>query len=333
MGHFDYGNLANALTNPLGVTGLTFGLASGSMCTVSTLGAAAASTTTGTTSTSVTVPCDIALITAIETDTHSNVLSAPTLLTADNEEATIVVGQNLPFLSSATASSALTGQIFQSVDRQNVGITLDIVPQITEGGYVKLDVYEEVSAVILSTINNPLGPTTTIRSASTTVLVQNHRTTVIGGLLADEVDVSRNGVPFLSNIPVLGNFFTDRQRNRSEDRPDGLPDPPRDPQSRRPARTIARRTPALPADAGDARKSTTCRWRRSGKSSNPASAISVPPGAEFGSPNPQPDSGFQPAPTGQLDAHLISVLAEPIVKIVRTNGLLGLTRALYVSKP
>ncbi len=162
IGHFDYGNLANALTNPLGATGLTFGLASGSMCTVNSAIAAAASSTTGTAATSVTVPCDIALITAIETDTHSNVLSAPTLLTTDNEEATIVVGQNVPFLSSATATSALSGQIFNSVDRQNVGITLDIVPQITEGGYVKLDVYEEVSAVILSTENNPLSPTTTI---------------------------------------------------------------------------------------------------------------------------------------------------------------------------
>jgi general secretion pathway protein D len=215
VGHLDYGNLANALTNPLGATGLSFGLASGSMCTInSALSSVTSSTTSGSsTSTSVTVPCDIALITAIETDTHSNVLSAPTLLTADNEEATIVVGENLPFLSSATATSALSGQIFQSVDRQNVGITLDVVPQITEGGYIKLDVYEEVSAVIASTANNPLGPTTTIRSASTTVLVQNHRTTVIGGLLADEVDITNNGVPYLSNIPVLGNLFNDKQRS------------------------------------------------------------------------------------------------------------------------
>jgi hypothetical protein len=186
------------------------------MCTInSALNAVTGFTTSSstTTSTSITVPCDIALITAIETDTHSNVLSAPALLTADNEEATIVVGENLPFLSSATATSALSGQIFQSVDRQNVGITLDVVPQITEGGYIKLDVYEEVSAVIASTADNPLGPTTTIRSASTTVLVQNHRTTVIGGMLANELDITNNGVPYLSNIPVLGNLFNDKQRS------------------------------------------------------------------------------------------------------------------------
>ena len=230
VANFNFGNLATNLTNPLGLTGLNFGLASGSMCTISTALAAASSGLGGlgglgglsgfnglnsAIPTSVSVPCDVALITAIENDTHSNILSAPTLLTTDNEEATIVVGENLPFLSGASATSALSGQIFNSVNRQNVGITLDIVPQITEGGYIKMDVYEEVSAVIASTLNastNPLGPTTTIRSASTTVLVQNHRTTVVGGLLSDEVDLTKSGVPYLSDIPVLGNLFTSTDR-------------------------------------------------------------------------------------------------------------------------
>ncbi len=305
VGHFDYGNLANALTNPLGATGLTFGLASGTMCTVNTALSAASTALTGSTtptSTSVTVPCDIALITAIESDTHSNVLSAPTLLTADNEEATIVVGQNLPFISSATATAAISGQIFQSVNRQNVGITLDVVPQITEGGYIKLDVYEEVSAVINSTINNPLGPTTTIRSASTTVLVQNHRTTVIGGLLADSVDITNNGVPYLSNIPVLGNFFSDRQRsgqksdlmvfltphvilNREDLRELSLDE------RQRFLQTLGRK---------EVHEMPLAQVREIFK---PSFSTSVPPGAEFGSPNPQPESGFQPSQaTGQLDA-------------------------------
>ena len=111
-------------------------------------------------------------------------LSAPTLLTADNEEAMIVVGENLPFVGSASANSGLPGQIFNSVDRQNVGITLDIVPQVSQGEYVRLDLYEEVSNVVPGTQNSTLGPTTTIRSASTTVLVQNHRTAVVGGLIS-----------------------------------------------------------------------------------------------------------------------------------------------------
>ena len=111
--------------------------------------------TTTTTATTISVPCDIALLTALETDTHANVLSAPTLLTADNEEAMIVVGQNLPFVGSASANAGLPGQIFNSVERQNVGITLDIVPQVSEGDYVKLDLYEEVSNVVNGTARTP----------------------------------------------------------------------------------------------------------------------------------------------------------------------------------
>jgi len=180
----------------------------------------AGTASTGTaTATTVSVPCDVALLTALEQDTHSNVLSAPTLLTADNEEAMIVVGENLPFVSGSSANSALSGAIFNSVDRQNVGITLDIVPQVSEGDYVKLDLYEEVSNVVAGTTNvvsNPNGPTTTIRSASTTVLVMDHRTAVIGGLLANDTENSVQGVPFLSDIPVLGNLFSDRSRTTAK---------------------------------------------------------------------------------------------------------------------
>ena len=220
VGQLNFGQLQNALANPLGLTGLGIGLASGSQCTISTAVAAATTVASGgTTPPPRTVPCDVALMTALETDTHSNVLSAPTLLTADNEEATIVVGQNLPFVGSASATSALSGQIFNSVDRQNVGITLDIIPQVSEGDYVRLDVYEEVSNVVSGTTNqstNPLGPTTTIRSASTTVMVQDHRTAVIGGLLSNESDISRSAIPFISDIPVIGNLFSDNGSDKKK---------------------------------------------------------------------------------------------------------------------
>jgi general secretion pathway protein D len=211
IGQLNFGQLQSALTNPLGVQGLALGLAAGGTCTIP--GSTSGSTTSTTTTATVTVPCDVALIHALQADTHSNVLSAPTLLTADNEEASIVVGQNVPFLANSSASAGLPNTIFSSVDRQNVGITLDIVPQVTDGGYVKMDVYEEVSNVVAGTQNNTLGPTTTIRSASTTVLVQNHRTTVIGGLISDDTERQNQGTPFLSNIPVLGNFFSDTSRS------------------------------------------------------------------------------------------------------------------------
>jgi len=220
VGSLNFGQLESTLGDPLGLTGLGLGLASKSMCTISSAAAAAVSSVNGTTPTTtgtISVPCDIALITALETDTHANVLSAPTLLTADNEEAMIVVGQNLPFVGSASANAGLPGQIFNSVDRQNVGITLDIVPQVSEGDYVKLDLYEEVSNVVNGTQNATLGPTTTIRSASTTVLIQNHRTAVIGGLLASQDQITNEGVPFVSSIPVIGNLFSNKNSDKQKD--------------------------------------------------------------------------------------------------------------------
>ena len=221
FGTLDFGQLQSALSNPLGVTGLGVGLASNSTCKVSAAALAAAtagtSGTTTTTTGSVSLPCDAVLLMALETDTHADVLSAPTLLTSDNEEAMIVVGENLPFVGSAAANAGLPGQIFNSVERQNVGITLDIVPQVSEGDYVKLDLYEEVSNVVNGTANNTLGPTTTIRSASTSVMIQNHRTAVIGGLLASQDTTDNQGVPFISDIPVIGNFFSNKSSDKQKD--------------------------------------------------------------------------------------------------------------------
>ena len=218
---FNTGQLQNALGNPLGLTGLGLGLASGSVCSIPTaLASAAASGVTGATASgasTMSVPCDIALMIALEQDTHADVLSAPTLLTADNSEAMIVVGQNIPLLASSSANAAIGGAIFNSIDRQNVGIMLDIMPQVSQGEYVKLDVYEQVSNVVASTANNPNGPTTTIRSAATTVMVQDHRTAVIGGLMSSQVSQSRTGVPYISDIPVLGNLFGERTSDHQKD--------------------------------------------------------------------------------------------------------------------
>src|SRR5271156_5066477 len=132
FGTLNFGQLESAIADPLSVTGLGLGLASNTTCTISAAALAAARGGPGTNSTTrssgaLKVPCDLALIMALETDPPADVLSAPTLLTADNEEAMIVVGENLPFVSSAASNSAVPGQIYNSVDRQNVGITLDIV--------------------------------------------------------------------------------------------------------------------------------------------------------------------------------------------------------------
>ena len=230
VGTLNFGALQNALGNPARLTGLGIGLAAGSNCQIpgtlvnAAVNAASAAANTLNINTNnsspITVPCDIALMTALQSDIHSNLLSAPTLLTANNEEATIVVGQNLPFVGSSAANAGLPGQIFNSVARQNVGISLDLIPQVSAGDYVRLDIYEEVSNVVNGTSNqatNPRGPTTTIRSASTSVLVQNHRTAVIGGLISSDVENGRQGTPFISDIPIIGNLFGATSRSASKD--------------------------------------------------------------------------------------------------------------------
>ncbi len=161
------------------------------------------------------VPAAMALLSALESDTDINVLSAPTILTSDNEEAEIIVAQNVPFVTSRATDQTNLANTFSNIDRRDVGITLRITPQITAGGQVRLFVFQEVSALVETSETQvlQLGPTTTVRSASTTVVVGNDETVAIGGLISDRLSSSRSGVPYLSSIPVVGNFFRfDRKR-------------------------------------------------------------------------------------------------------------------------
>jgi general secretion pathway protein D len=156
------------------------------------------------------IPAGIALLSALEADSDINVLSAPTILTSDNEEAEIVVAQNVPFVSSRATDQTNLANTFSSIDRRDVGITLRITPQITEGGMVRLFVFEEVSALVETSETQvlQLGPTTTVRSATTTVVVGNNETVAIGGLISDRMMGTDQGVPYLSDIPVVGNLFS-----------------------------------------------------------------------------------------------------------------------------
>ena len=96
------------------------------------------------------IPAQIALIKAAENNTDVNILSAPNILTTDNQEAEIVVGQNIPFIASTSTSETNLGNVFNTVERRDVGITLRITPQISEGGMVRLNIFEEVSALVTS---------------------------------------------------------------------------------------------------------------------------------------------------------------------------------------
>jgi general secretion pathway protein D len=151
-----------------------------------------------------------ALLHALQTDSDVNVLSTPNILTTDNQKAEIMVGENIPFITGQSQTAATGGgSILTSVDRKDVGITLKLTPQITSDDSVRLEVYQEISDVINTPgLNaNVVGPSTSKRSANTTVVVKDRQTMVIGGLIRDNVISSTSKVPFLGDIPILGWLF------------------------------------------------------------------------------------------------------------------------------
>ena len=148
---------------------------------------------------------------------EGNVLSTPNLLTLDNEEAKIVVGQNVPFVTGQytnTGSNTNTVNPFQTIERKDVGLTLRVRPQISETGTVKMQIFQEVSSVVASTVNNVNGPTTSKRSIESNVLIDDGNIIVLGGLLSDEYSTSEEKVPGLGDVPVLGNLFKSEVRSR-----------------------------------------------------------------------------------------------------------------------
>ncbi len=162
-----------------------------------------------------------ALLQALSQTADANVLSTPNLITLDNEEAKIVVGTNVPIqtgsysnLTSATPSSA-----FNTFDRVDVGLTLHVKPQITDGGILKLQLYTEDSAIVNGTTNtttNPAGPEFTKRSIQSTVLADNGEIIVLGGLMQDNYQVSNSKVPLLGDIPWIGQLFRSENKTRNK---------------------------------------------------------------------------------------------------------------------
>lgn len=161
-----------------------------------------------------------ALVRFLEDDNNANILSTPTLLTLDNAEAKIVVGQNVPFLTGrfAQATSATPGAAvnpFQTIERKDVGLTLRLKPQISEGEGIKLQIFQEVSSVARAT-EGAQDLVTNKRSLETTVLVDNDHTVVLGGLIDDNVQENIQAVPLLSSIPILGELFKYRERRKKK---------------------------------------------------------------------------------------------------------------------
>ena len=160
-----------------------------------------------------------ALANFLQNSGDANVLSTPNLLTLDNEEAKILIGSNVPFLSGSYANATSTsGTVnpFNTVERKDVGLVLKVRPQINENGTVKLAVYQEVSKIDDSTRNDPNGATTSKRSIESNVLVEDGGIIVIGGLLEDDYSQGEDKVPVMGDIPVFGNLFRSENRKRTK---------------------------------------------------------------------------------------------------------------------
>ena len=158
-----------------------------------------------------------ALARALESDTKANILSMPNLITLDNEEARIIVGQNVPFITGQFTTPASGGTAgvnpFQTIERRDIGLSLRVRPQISEGGTVKMAIYQETSNIQQSTTS---GLITSKRSIDTNVLVDDGQIIVLGGLIEDTVSDSVEKVPGLGDIPFLGYLFRYQTKKRGK---------------------------------------------------------------------------------------------------------------------
>ena len=157
-----------------------------------------------------------ALAQMLQSGNNANILSMPNMITLDNEEAKIIVGQNVPFLTgqyTTTASGGAAGvNPFQTIERKDIGLSLRVRPQISEGGSVKMAIYQEISSVQDAT--GAAGIITNKRSVDTNVLVDDGQISVVGGLIDESLQDGVEKVPGLGDIPLLGNLFKYQKRNR-----------------------------------------------------------------------------------------------------------------------
>lgn len=157
-----------------------------------------------------------ALLKALSGDANNNILSTPTLVTMDNEEAEITVGQNVPFITgsySSTGAGSTPTNPFQTVQREDVGLTLKITPQINEGNAVRMEISQEVSSISGSSASS-VDLITNKRAIKTTVMVDDGDILVLGGLIDDQLIEAEQRVPLLGDIPVLGWFFSYRSAQK-----------------------------------------------------------------------------------------------------------------------
>ncbi len=156
------------------------------------------------------------LLQALGTNSAANLLSSPSVTVLDNEPAEIVVGQNVPFRTGSFATDGNSTNPFTTISREDVGLTLRVVPRVHEGETVRLEVSQEVSSLVTTTVTGAADLITNRRSIQTSVLADDGETIVLGGLVTDDRQIGASRVPGLASIPIIGNAF--RSRNDSQTR-------------------------------------------------------------------------------------------------------------------
>ncbi|PTQ09847.1 type II secretion system protein GspD [Sphingomonas oleivorans] len=156
------------------------------------------------------------LVQALGQSTKANLLSTPSLTTLDNEPAEIVVGQNVPFRTGSFTTEGNTTNPFTTIEREDVGITLRVVPRVHQGDVVRLEVAQEVSSLVNTTVAGAADLITNRRSIQTTVLADNGETIVLGGLITDDRATTRSQVPVLGNVPLVGELFKSRRESQTK---------------------------------------------------------------------------------------------------------------------
>ena len=149
----------------------------------------------------------------LQSSGNGNVLSTPNLLMLDNEEAKITVGQNIPIITGSQQPVGGNPNPYVTVERKDIGIKLRVRPQVSEGGIITLNVFQEVSSIDNSVNTGGAGLATKVRTIETKVLVDDGQIVVLGGLIEDRLNNSGNQIPGLGDIPLLGELF--KYENRS----------------------------------------------------------------------------------------------------------------------
>jgi general secretion pathway protein D len=156
----------------------------------------------------------LSLISAVNSRSRVNILATPHVIAADNREAHILIGEEVPILTSTQQSTLATANIVSSIQYRDTGTILTILPQVNSAGLVNMEIRQEVSDVGVASFGETNSPSFTSRETETTVVVRNRESVLLGGIIDERVERIRNGVPFLMDVPVLGRLFRIEQDKR-----------------------------------------------------------------------------------------------------------------------